>query len=413
MQRHLSRHEDNRQSVGFSGLTNQLYRRAKKGGEFNVMVAGEAGLGKSTLISTLFMDPAFKKGLNPPASKRVERTVAITPMSQTFKFGSIPMTVTVVDTPGFGDAVNNSNCWDVLVEYIDAKFRDHLQEEMSVQRQKKSDSLVHCLLYFINPSSNGLKPLDIAALQALHKKVNIVPVIAKSDTLTKPEVTILKQKIQRDIANNNISLFSPTEDDDDPSSAKAARKLVESLPFAVVGADGTVESGGKTVRGRKYGWGTVEIDNPDHCDFFLLKDMLVRTHLCDLREVTKDKHYENFRSGELRKNGGNASMSISALQQSITADANLDEEFSKLSSEKEKFLEEKRRQEREFQEKQKQLEEQMRMLREQQKLLELAQQQTQPQGDQEQPQQLASSQQQQSPSRPSALALQGVKGDTV
>ena len=40
-----------------------------------------------------------------------------------------------------------------------------------------------------------LKPLDIAFMKAAHYKVNIVPVIAKADTLTKIEVQKLKKKV--------------------------------------------------------------------------------------------------------------------------------------------------------------------------------------------------------------------------
>ena len=41
----------------------------------------------------------------------------------------------------------------------------------------------------------SLKPLDIAFMKAAHYKVNIVPVIAKADTLTKLEVQKLKKKV--------------------------------------------------------------------------------------------------------------------------------------------------------------------------------------------------------------------------
>lgn len=42
---------------------------------------------------------------------------------------------------------------------------------------------------------NSLKPLDIQFMKALHNKVNIVPVIAKADTLTKKEILNLKKRV--------------------------------------------------------------------------------------------------------------------------------------------------------------------------------------------------------------------------
>ena len=40
-----------------------------------------------------------------------------------------------------------------------------------------------------------LKPIDITFMKMLHTKVNIVPVIAKADCLTKFEVQRLKRKV--------------------------------------------------------------------------------------------------------------------------------------------------------------------------------------------------------------------------
>jgi septin family protein len=41
----------------------------------------------------------------------------------------------------------------------------------------------------------SLKKLDIECMKALHYKVNIVPIIAKADTLTPAELTKLKSKV--------------------------------------------------------------------------------------------------------------------------------------------------------------------------------------------------------------------------
>ena len=41
-----------------------------------------------------------------------------------------------------------------------------------------------------------LRPLDIAFMKAVHHKVNIVPVLAKADTLTKKEVLNQKKKVK-------------------------------------------------------------------------------------------------------------------------------------------------------------------------------------------------------------------------
>lgn len=37
------------------------------------------------------------------------------------------------------------------------------------------------------------------------------------------------------------------------------------------------------------------VENLDHCDFIALRNMVVRTHVQDLKDVTNNVHYENFR----------------------------------------------------------------------------------------------------------------------
>lgn len=48
--------------------------------------------------------------------------------------------------------------------------------------------------------------MDVEFMRRLHRKVNIVPVIAKSDTLTKPEINKLKSNILNDIETHKIKV---------------------------------------------------------------------------------------------------------------------------------------------------------------------------------------------------------------
>lgn len=41
------------------------------------------------------------------------------------------------------------------------------------------------------------------------------------------------------------------------------------------------------------------VENMEHCDFIALRNMLIRTHMTDLKEVTNNVHYENFRCRKL------------------------------------------------------------------------------------------------------------------
>ena len=75
------------------------------------------------------------------------------------------------------------------------------------------------------------------------------------------------------------------------------------LPFTVIGSD-TEFATGRGKRGRKYPWGMVEVDNPAHCDFSSLRQVLLMTHLQDLKEITHDLLYEQYRTECLSKELG-------------------------------------------------------------------------------------------------------------
>ncbi|XP_011629920.1 septin-7 isoform X2 [Pogonomyrmex barbatus] len=281
--------------VGFVNLPNQVYRKAvKKGFEFTLMVVGESGLGKSTLINSMFLADIYSAEY-PGPSLRIKKTVAVETSKVLLKESGVNLTLTVVDTPGFGDAVDNSNCWVPVIDYIESKYEEFLNAESRVTRRQIPDSRVHCCLYFVAPSGHGLKPLDVEFMQRLHDKVNIIPVIAKADTMTPDECAHFKKQILNEIAQHKIKIYEFPEVDEEEEDNKFHKLLRDRVPFAVVGANTVVEHDGKKVRGRKYPWGVAEVENLEHCDFIALRNMVVRTHVQDLKDVTNNVHYENFR----------------------------------------------------------------------------------------------------------------------
>ncbi|XP_068566494.1 septin 4b isoform X1 [Cebidichthys violaceus] len=291
--------DQDKEYVGFATLPNQVHRKSvKKGFDFTLMVAGESGLGKSTLVNSLFLTDLYKDRKLLNAEERITQTVEITKHTVDIEEKGVKLKLTIVDTPGFGDAVNNTECWKSVADYIDQQFEQYFRDESGLNRKNIQDNRVHCCLYFISPFGHGLRPLDVEFMKALHEKVNIVPILAKADTLTPAEVKKKKFKIREEIEQYGIKIyqFPDCDSDEDEDFKQQDHQLKESIPFAVIGSNTVVEAKGKRVRGRLYPWGIVEVENSAHCDFVKLRNMLVRTHMQDLKDVTRETHYENYRA---------------------------------------------------------------------------------------------------------------------
>lgn len=117
--------------VGFANLPNQVHRKSvKKGFEFTLMVVGESGLGKSTLVNSLFLTDLYPERSIPDAIgmslimvsysmyfvylffielAKTKQTVKLDASTVEIEERGVKLRLTVVDTPGFGDAIDNSD----------------------------------------------------------------------------------------------------------------------------------------------------------------------------------------------------------------------------------------------------------------------------------------------------------------
>jgi septin 7 len=165
-----------------------------------LIIKGESGLGKSTLVNTLFNTSLYPpKDPKGPSLDIIPKTVSIQSISADIEENGVRLRLTVVDTPGFGDFVNNDDSWRPIVENIEQRFDGYLDAENKVNRMNIVDNRVHACVYFIQPTGHSLKPLDIEVMRRLHTKVNLIPVIAKSDTMTDEEILSFKARVSDDM----------------------------------------------------------------------------------------------------------------------------------------------------------------------------------------------------------------------
>ncbi|XP_034820037.2 septin-14 isoform X2 [Pan paniscus] len=284
---------------GFECLPNQLVSRSiRQGFTFNILCVGETGIGKSTLIDTL-----FNTNLKDNKSSHFYSNVGLQIQTYELQESNVQLKLTVVETVGYGDQIDKEASYQPIVDYIDAQFEAYLQEELKIKRSlfEYHDSRVHVCLYFISPTGHSLKSLDLLTMKNLDSKVNIIPLIAKADTISKNDLQTFKSKIMSELISNGIQIYQlPT---DEETAAQANSSVSGLLPFAVVGSTDEVKVGKRMVRGRHYPWGVLQVENENHCDFVKLRDMLLCTNMENLKEKTHTQHYECYRYQKLQKMG--------------------------------------------------------------------------------------------------------------
>lgn len=136
-------------------------------------------------------------------------------------------------------------------------------------------------------------------LKKLSDVVNVVPVIAKSDSLTLEERVAFKERIKEEFAFHNLRMFPYDNEEHDEDERKLNTTIKDLIPFAVVGSEKNITIAGKEVRGRQNRWGVINVEDESHCEFVSLRNFLTRTHLQDLIETTSQIHYETFRAKQL------------------------------------------------------------------------------------------------------------------
>ena len=171
-------------------------------------------MGKTTLINTLFStELSASKNYNRRHLKQLDKLTEVEIIKAELEEKQFKAKLSVIDTPGFGDYVNNRDSWSPIVDFIDDQHEAYMRQEQQPLRTDKTDLRVHACLYFIRPTGHTsvpflyfrspmmltpprLKPLDIEIMKRLGTRVNLIPVIAKADTLTQNDLYAFKQRVR-------------------------------------------------------------------------------------------------------------------------------------------------------------------------------------------------------------------------
>lgn len=254
----------------------------------------------NTLFTTILKEPIDEHARH---QKQISHTVEINITRVELEEKGFNMKLTLIDTPGFGDYVNNKDCWVPVVRFIDQRYENYLRKENGDRQGGGDDLRVHACLYFITPNGHTLKPLDIEAMKQIGSRVNLIPVIGKSDCLSKPDLYTFKERIRDCLTYHNIQYYSPPAESEDEENTLRNQSIISAMPYAIVGSNGIAEIDGTTTPIRQYPWGTVILENEEHCDFKKLRNLLIRTYMHDLLASAAEVHYEGYREKKLVSEG--------------------------------------------------------------------------------------------------------------
>ncbi|KAI9496066.1 Septin-type guanine nucleotide-binding (G) domain-containing protein [Zychaea mexicana] len=317
---------------------------------FNVMVAGQAGTGKTMFVRTLC--ERLKCNIIQGTLEESRPMVLKEQLRATEDFYSVSMHVeedgerisfTLIDTPGFDDGLAIDHQLRYVAKYIDHQFERTLIEETKVKRDTKAlDTQIHACLYFLDTMDNCLSDTDRYALRVLSSRVNVIPIIGKADTLTVCQRENLKKGFRNDIfdalqipiygfidleddqedeASNGqalergsltmtciLEMLRECVDEDDDEDARTMIGYLEQMPYTTFGYEEDPDTGRPVpltpretqhILGRRYPWAVVECSNPDHCDFEKIRSMIVTDHRDMLRIDTFERFYEKYRTEQL------------------------------------------------------------------------------------------------------------------
>jgi len=276
--------------IDYEEIVNQIYRQEmNRTHEFNLMLVGLSGIGKSSLVRSLF------QGLIKP--KEVDGGPRLNEYREIIEENGVRLRLGCIETSNF-----ESHDKKLYTECIEDRLKKFFVTQLRNPNSNIEDTRVHCCLYLIPAHAKmRLRDEDIECMKALQEIVNIIPILSKSDILNPSQRAKFKEIISSDLKRHGIKYFAFNYDEkEDEDRAKIVKQEAERFPFAVVSADEPTIENNRTRWIRKTGTGTVDIFDKEF-DFDALSRLLIRHCMINLIDSTHVKHYARYKSQLYKK----------------------------------------------------------------------------------------------------------------
>ncbi|GLI64173.1 hypothetical protein VaNZ11_007364 [Volvox africanus] len=299
-----------------------------------LIVVGDSGLGKTTLIKSLISIPGERLQVHdgsytPTEQFRRDPDSLCSTVSWRDEEDRVIWVYKIQDTPGYGDELDVFRNLKMVQDYIELQNRKWLEMEQSRDRKEDlaelEDPRVDLCIFCIPPhrhkarsfrffcfsvalKTTRLRPIDLKYMFELGKHVPVVPVVTKADTMTIREANTYRTEVANRIANpmvpgihDKINVFKFERDT--LERAGVQDQATPHPPFLVVASNDISEELAASEPPlfwpeRRYPWGTAEAFNKEHSDLLAVRALLMKEALEEISK-TKRQRYEAWRRSTL------------------------------------------------------------------------------------------------------------------
>lgn len=272
--------------------------------------------------------------------------------------------LTLWDSKGLEKNVVDLQCRELAAFVESKFEETFAEEQKVMRTPGVKDTHIHCVFLVLDPvrldntiagsaaHPSGRKPtpsldddLDLQVMRALWGKTTVVPIVGKADTLTTGHMAHLKRAVWDAVKSAKLDPLEALELEDDSEEEsngeaddagsgddasdsslpvpkarpgkshkrQSSLSMMETisgdtpyLPMSVFSPDiydlppyaPQLRKGDKV--GRRFPWGFADPHDPAHCDFGRLRDSVFSEWRIELRELSRSRWYENWRTSRLK-----------------------------------------------------------------------------------------------------------------
>lgn len=146
----------------------------KKLGHANIIIAGKTGVGKSTLINSVFNEKIAEVGIGRPVTNHIK------------EYNNSNMPITLYDTVGL----------ELSSERLAAAQKEMLDLIMEKQKNDDPNKIINCIWYCVNATSNRFEQAEADFIEKISREANIPVIIVLTQSFNEKQSKKLAAEIE-------------------------------------------------------------------------------------------------------------------------------------------------------------------------------------------------------------------------